>query len=55
MKDAYSVKRNLSLREKRVFLVDDVTTTGASLGNAAKQLYKAGAKEVIGVTIAVCE
>ncbi len=55
MKDAYSVKRNLSLRGKRIFLVDDVTTTGASLGNAAKQLYKAGAKEVIGVTIAVCE
>ncbi|MBQ7377221.1 MAG: ComF family protein [Clostridia bacterium] len=55
MKDAYCVKRNLSLHGKRVLLVDDVTTTGASLGNAAKQLYNAGAKEVIGVTIAVCE
>jgi ComF family protein len=55
MKGAYSVKRNLSLRGKRVFLVDDVTTTGASLGNAAKQLYKAGAQEVIGVTVAFCE
>ena len=37
---------------KRVLLVDDIVTTGATLGEAAAVLLQAGAKEVIGLTLA---
>ena len=36
----------------RVLLVDDVMTTGATLDSCAKALRQAGAKSVIGLTVA---
>ena len=41
------------IKGKRVILVDDVITTGATLRECASVLKKAGAKEIIGTTIAV--
>ena len=38
---------------KRVLLVDDVVTSGASMRTAAKLLKKAGAREIIAVSVAV--
>ncbi len=37
---------------KKIILIDDVTTTGATLESAARTLKKAGAKEVIAVVFA---
>ena len=37
---------------KRILLVDDIVTTGATLSEAAEVLLSAGAKEVIGLTLA---
>ena len=45
--------RSLSLRGRRVFLLDDSVTTGASLGNAAVLLRSLGAKEIVGVCFAI--
>ncbi len=40
------------LRGKKILLIDDVTTTGATLENCAKELKRRGAKEVTVMTIA---
>ena len=40
------------LHGKKIILLDDVITTGATLNECAKVLKQAGAKEILGVTIA---
>jgi ComF family protein len=53
VKDAFIVKRPDLTDGKRVILVDDVMTTGATLNECARTLRTAGAKEVLAVTLAV--
>jgi predicted amidophosphoribosyltransferase len=43
---------NEELFEKRVLLIDDVTTSGATLNACASVLKKAGATSVWGLTLA---
>ena len=42
----YRMAKNADVRDKRVLLLDDVMTTGATAGEAARILLTAGAKEV---------
>lgn len=50
--DAYRALPGLNLGGKRVVLVDDVTTSGATLSECAAALRKAGAACVVGLTFA---
>ncbi|MFA7319804.1 MAG: ComF family protein [Parcubacteria group bacterium] len=43
---------NLSLRNKKILLIDDISTTGSTLLECAKVLKAAGAKKVYGAVIA---
>ncbi len=52
VKGAFYVKNPQTLEGKRVVLVDDVYTTGATLNECAKVLYKAGARNVDCLTLA---
>ena len=49
---AYACLRPERVQGKRILLVDDIVTTGATLSEAARVLKKAGAKEVICATLA---
>ncbi|MDD5032759.1 MAG: ComF family protein [Candidatus Pacebacteria bacterium] len=49
---AFVVKDFSAVHEKTIFLIDDVCTTGATLYEASKVLRHAGAKKIIGITVA---
>jgi len=42
--DAFAVSSEVNLRNKRVMLIDDVSTTGATLAEAKRTLYHAGCR-----------
>ena len=52
VRGAYRVKKGDCVRGKVLLLADDVYTTGATIGECARTLLEAGAKEVRAVTIA---
>lgn len=49
---AYSLRKGADVREKRILLVDDITTSGATLSACAQVLKCAGASEIACVTLA---
>lgn len=48
----YTVKNKEKIKNRNIILIDDVTTTGATLTEAKKILRKSGAHKVIAFTIA---
>jgi ComF family protein len=50
--DAFAVPRPAWAKDRRILLVDDVMTTGATLAECARVLLKAGAGEVQAVALA---
>jgi competence protein ComFC len=52
LKNAFAITGS-SLRGKRVLLVDDVHTTGATLSMAARQLKLGGAEQVLATSMAI--
>ncbi len=52
LKDSFSVKNAHKIAGKRILLIDDVLTTGATLRSAATVLKAAGARRVTALTLA---
>jgi ComF family protein len=53
VRDAFAVRDNSVLKGKGVLLIDDVMTTGATLRECSGVLKQAGARIIIGATLAV--
>jgi competence protein ComFC len=53
VRDAFEFRGEGDLQGRRVLLVDDVLTTGATMSECARTLKDAGAEQVWGVTLAV--
>lgn len=51
LKDAFRSRKNVE--GKRILLIDDVTTTGATLSECANELYKGGAVSVTSVAFSL--
>ena len=48
----YALREDADVAGKKIVLVDDILTTGATMGEAARVLLTAGAKEVHGAAVA---
>jgi predicted amidophosphoribosyltransferase len=52
VRGAFATRPGSQVDNKRVLLLDDVVTTGATLDACAKVLLEAGAKSVVGLAVA---
>lgn len=52
LSDAFAIKNPELISGKKIFLVDDVYTTGSTMEECAKVLRQAGAKQVWGIALA---
>ena len=55
LKQAFAVKYPQNIKDKKIVLIDDVTTTGSTLNECAKVLSKAGAAKIYALTLARTE
>lgn len=53
VRGAFSCIEGVRLQGKRVLLVDDIFTTGSTMGEASRALAKAGAGEIVGAVAAI--
>ncbi|MBI4726169.1 ComF family protein [candidate division TA06 bacterium] len=52
VRDIFTVKKPELVKGKRIILIDDVLTTGATIGSCASSLLAAGASQVLALTAA---
>ena len=52
IRGAFAVRRDCAIQHKRIIIVDDIATSGATLAEASRMLKLAGAKEIIGLVLA---
>ena len=50
---SYQIKKQIDLHGKKVIIVDDVVTSGASMGAVADLCKKLGAKEIVGASLGI--
>lgn len=51
LKDSFYIKNPSSIEKKRILLIDDIITTGATMEECSKVLKMNGSKEVLGLAL----
>ena len=51
LSNSFKVKNRDEIRDKRILLIDDIITTGTTMGECSKELIKNEAREVIGLAL----
>jgi len=49
----FSIRKNIDLKNKRVVIVDDIITTGASMASAASLIRSLGTKEIYAASLGI--
>ncbi|HBH61780.1 MAG TPA: hypothetical protein DDX85_08600 [Nitrospiraceae bacterium] len=52
MRNAFGVQNNMAIQGKDILLIDDVSTTGATIRECSRVLKKAGAGDIHVLTLA---
>lgn len=52
LKDCFAIKNPEIIKDKNIILIDDISTTGATIREARKVLRNAGAKKIIALVVA---
>jgi predicted amidophosphoribosyltransferase len=52
LRDAFAVRDGTAFKSKRLVILDDVFTTGATMDSCAKSLRGDGAREVVALAVA---
>lgn len=52
IKNSFAIQNAEAIQDQSIILIDDISTTGATLSEAARVLKHSGAREVIGVVVA---
>ena len=55
LKDAFSIKRKTDLKGKKILLLDDVITTGATVSECGKILLETGAAKIYAASAAIAD
>ncbi len=53
VRGVFTVNKNFNIKGKRIILIDDIFTTGASLNSCAEALIKAGSENVSCMTLSI--
>lgn len=51
LKDSFTIKTPLDLKDKEILLIDDIITTGSTMEECAKTLREAGTKNIYGLAL----
>lgn len=55
LKQAFEVRKPQNIKNRKIVLIDDVSTTGSTLNECAKVLHRAGAAKIYALTLARTE
>ncbi len=51
LKDSFIIRDEKEIRDKKILLLDDIITTGATLEETSKLLSQAGARSIVGICL----
>ena len=52
LSNVFEIKNSEKIKDKNIILIDDVSTTGATLEEASRSLKNSGAKKIISLVVA---